>query len=306
MSESWPSIPFHEWEDSCRTLHMMTQVVGKVSLALTPFLSEYWNVAFQVTPRGLTTGIISVGDRAFEVRFDFIGHRVMVETSDLPTQALVLAPSSVAGFYGEFMATLKAVGIDVTINTLPSEVPEPVRFDHDVASATCDLEYIGRWWSTMLHAYRLLNQFRAGFAGKSSPVQFFWGSFDLSSTRFSGRPAPTLENVPEFMRRAEDQENFAAGFWPGNPNANGVRLGEPAFYAYAYPAPPSLYDAPIEPAAARFDSTLGEFILPYEAVRHSSDPDAVVLTFLRSTYEAVTNLGGWNREGLEYAPETMK
>lgn len=300
--DPWPSLPYDEWKDTLDTLHMWTQIVGKVKLELAPFLNEYWNVALHLTARGMTTGIIPYGDRAFEVRFDFVDHNLFIETSDGAIKALSLVPRSVADFYGDFMETLRALGISVSINTMPSEVPNPIPCDINQVYSSYQEEYVTRWWQIQLQTEKVLQVYRSSFVGKSSPIQFFWGSFDLSHTRFSGRPAPVMEGAPHFFQVAEDQENIASGFWPGNTNYGGHTLGEPAFYSYIYPAPGGYASASVQPALAYYDETLGEFILRYDDARRSSSPAETLLTFFQSTYEVGANLAGWDRARLEHAP----
>jgi len=295
---AWPPLPWDEWKETCETLHMWTQVVGKVKLELTPFLNEWWEVAFHVTPRGLTTGLIPCGDRAFAVDFDFTTHNLFVRTSDDRTKALALLPRSVADFYREFMAALHALGIEVAINTTPVEVPHPIPFDQDHQHAAYDPAPVHRWWRILVLTTEVLQRFRSSFVGKSSPINFFWGSFDLSETRFSGKPA-TPPQGPRFYQLGEDQENFACGFWPGNPTAAGVTLGAPAFYAYIYPEPAGFKEATIQPAAASYDPKLGEFILPYEDARRAPSPAQAILDFFQSSYAAAAALAGWDRATLE-------
>ena len=297
----WPELPYEAWEDTLDTLHMWTQVVGKVKLALAPFLNEWWQVAFHITARGMTTGLIPYGDGAFTVDFDFIDHNLVVLTDDGGRKTLSLMPRSVADFYREFMAMLAALGIAVTIDPMPVEVPDPIPFDVDVGHASYDAGAVNRWWRIQVQTARVLQRYRSSFMGKSSPIGFFWGSFDLNATRFSGRPAPLPEG-PRFAQLAEDQENVACGFWPGNPSRPGQPASEPAFYASAYPQPDGFAEAPVQPEAAYFDSALGEFILPYEAARHAPQPETAVLQFFQSVYESAADLAGWDREGLERTP----
>ena len=301
-AERWPALPLNEWRATQETLHLWTQVVGKVKLELTPFINEWWNVAFAVTPRGLTTGPIPVGDGAFSVDFDFVDHALLVRASDGRTRALPLVPRTVAAFYAELLATVRALGIAVAVNPLPVEIPNPISFDVDMAHAAYDPEPVRRWWRIMLQAERVLQRFRSGFVGKSSPVHFFWGSFDLAATRFSGRPATPPAGAPRFVQVAESQENFACGFWPGNATTTGYELGEPAFYAYAYPAPPGFAEATVRPDAARYDPGLGEFLLRYDDVRRAAAPDGAILSFLESTYRAAATLAGWDCKVLEHIP----
>ncbi|MBV8455487.1 MAG: hypothetical protein JO122_02595 [Acetobacteraceae bacterium] len=300
--DAWPPLPYAAWKETCETLQLWTQIVGKVQLALTPFLNEWWNIAFHLTARGLTTGLIPYRDRAFEVRFDFVDHNLVIETDEGATRALSLQPRAVAAFYGEVMGMLEALDIAVTINPVPCEIPNPIPCDVNEAHASYDAEYAARWWRIQLQIAKVLQVYRSAFVGKSSPIQFFWGSFDLSHTRFSGRPAPLPQGVPHFFQLAEDQENVACGFWPGNPNASGVELGEPAFYAYIYPEPDGFKEAAVRPDAAYYDPKLGEFILPYEAVRRAAEPEQALLEFFQSTYAAAADLAKWDRAVLERLP----
>ena len=299
-TETWPELPWDAWKASCDTLHLWTQVVGKVKLALSPFLNEWWNVGFDVTARGLTTSTIPLGSGAFEIDFDFIDHDLTILTSTGTETSLPLAPCSVADFHRELMARLRQCGIEVAIDPLPVEVPDPIPFTEDVIHSSYDPVYVNRWWRILVGTVNVLQRHRSPFFGKSSPILFYWGSFDLNATRFSGRPAPPLEGVPRFFQLAEDQENIACGFWPGNPNAAGIELGEPAFYSYLYPAVPGYREASVEPTSARYDDRLNEFILPYEDVRRMPSPERAILDFFESTYEAGATLARWDRAVLEH------
>lgn len=298
-TEAWPSLLWDEWKDTCTTLHMWTQIVGKVKLELHPFLNQFWQVAFRVTARGLTTGPIPYDDGIFEVEFDLTGHNLYIRTSEGGLKALPLVARTVADFYEEFMTSLSALGIEVAINPIPTEVPNPIPCDQDRVHSSYDPEYVHRWWRILVQTDKVLQGYRSDFVGKSSPVQFFWGSFDLSESRFSGRPATPPKGVPEFFQLAENQENVACGFWPGNVNVAGVTLGEPAFYAYIYPEPPGFKEASVGPGSAYYHPELGEFVLPYEAVRRSASPEQDILEFFRSTYEAAADLANWDRDALE-------
>jgi len=293
--ERWPSLPWEEWKETCDTLHLWTQVIGKVKLALCPPMNELWQVAFHPTPRGLTTGRIPYSEGAFAVSFDFVEHALSVSTSDGPTKVAPLSPRSVAQFYRDFMTTLQELGIEVAITTLPSEVPDPIPFDQDEGHRSYDPEPVGRWWQIMLQISLVLDRYRSSFAGKSSPVLFWWGSFDLNTVRYSGRSAPLLTGVPRFMQLSEDQENLCAGFWPGNAMASGTLIGEPCFYAYTYPEPAGFKEAQLRPAAAGYHAQLGEFLLPYEEVRRAPTPDQAILEFFQSAYEAAATLAQWER-----------
>ena len=294
VGEVWPALPYAEWTDTLETLHMWTQIVGKVKLELAPFLNEWWHVGFTVTARGLTTSTIPVGHRTFQVDFDFLAHRLDVHVSDGASRSLPLHPRSVADFYQEFMAALAALGIGVQITTRPVEVAHTIPFDQDHLHAAYDAEYVTRWWRILVQVDRLLQQYRTPFVGKSSPVLFWWGSFDLAETRFSGRPAPEREWPARWMALGADQEGHAAGFWPGS-----ATMPEPAVFAFTYPEPPGCRDAVIQPDAAYYHLDLSEFILPYETVRTSPAPDQMILDFFRSTYEVGATLGRWDRTALE-------
>ena len=298
--DAWPELPLTAWRETCDTVHMWMQVVGKVKLELAPFLNEWWQVTLHVTARGLTTGLIPWRDGAFDITFDFISHNLVLACSDGRTKEIALVPRSVAAFYAELMAALHALGIDVAIDTLPSEVANPIRCDVDEVHASYDAEYANRWWWILMRTDTVLQRFRSPFVGKSSPIHFFWGSFDLSHTRFSGRPAPTPSG-PRFLRIAEDQENFTCGFWPGGTTMSGL-TGEPSYYAYFYPMPDGLAQADLRPADARWDERVGEFVLPYESMRRAADPAQALLDFLSSVYDAGATLGGWDRAALEKQP----
>ncbi len=297
----WPSLPFTAWQDTYATLHMWTQIIGKIRLALTPKLNHWWQSTLYVTPRGLTTASIPDGARTFAISFDFLEHHLQIETSDGITRRIALVPRSVADFYQEVMGTLNEVGINVRIWTMPQEVAEPIPFDQDHKQAAYDAEYAQRLWLILIQADRVMTAFRSPFIGKSSPVHFFWGSFDLALTRFSGRPAPEhpggVPNMADWVtREAYSHEVSSCGFWPGS------EAVEPIFYAYAYPEPAGFRDYSVQPKEAFYSSQMQEFILPYEAVRQSDAPDAVLLAFLQSTYEATANLGKWDRAVLERPP----
>jgi hypothetical protein len=300
-TETWPALPLSAWQDTQETLHLWTQVAGKLKLALSPFVNEWWNVAFAVAPRGLTTGTIPAGPGAIAIDFDFVDHTLFVRASDGRTRAMPLIPRPVAAFYAELLATVRALGIDVAINPISVELPAPIACDADTAHASYDPDAVARWWRIMVQTDRVLQRFRSPFVGKSSPINFFWGSFDLAHTRFSGRPASPPANWPRFLRIAEDQENFACGFWPGNATMSGVAVGEPAFYAYAYPEPAGFKAAPVHPGAAYYDTDLGEFLLRYEDARQTDAPDQAILDFFQSTYEAAATRAGWDRNALERA-----
>jgi hypothetical protein len=269
------------------------QVAGKIALAQAPPINHSWAVAFHVTARGLSTRTLPYGARSFAIEFDFVDHQLLIRASDGAVSTLPLAPRTVAAFYREVTGTLREMSLPVEIWTVPSEVPTPIRFEADTIHASYDPEYANRFWRILVQVERVLTGTRCMFVGKCSPVHFFWGAMDLAVTRFSGRPAPPREG-PAFMREAYSQEVISHGFWPGS----GPVL-EPAFYAYAAPEPPGLKEARVEPAAAFYHRELGEFILPYEAVRTAADPDAAIRSFVDSTYEQAATLAHWDRKNLE-------
>jgi hypothetical protein len=298
VGEIWPVLLYEDWKDTLDTLHMWTQVVGKVKLELSPFLNEWWNVALYLTARGMTTSTIpgppGARHRVFQVNFDFLDHRLDILVNDGSSRSLLLLPRSVADFYHEFMAALDELGLHLQITTTPQEVENTIPFDQDQVHASYDPDYVTRWWRILVQTDRLLQQYRTPFVGKSSPVLFWWGSFDLSETRFSGRPAPERKWPTRWMAIGADQEAANAGFWPGS-----GKVLEPAFFAYIYPEPPGCREAAIQPDAAYYHLDLSEFILPYEAVRTSPSPDQLILEFFRSTYEVGATLAGWDRAALE-------
>ncbi|SEQ52746.1 hypothetical protein SAMN05216548_105128 [Faunimonas pinastri] len=296
--ERWPELPFLQWRDTALTLQLWTQIVGKVRLALTPWVNHSWHVPLYVTARGLGTTPIPAGDVFLEMEFDFIDHRLVCRTSAGETRFLELRPRSVADFHAELMQVLAGLGIAVAIGGTPSEMPDPVPFAEDRAHASYDADAARRFWHVLLRADAVLKHFRTGFLGKVSPVHFFWGSFDLAVTRFSGRRAPLhpggVPGLPDpVTREAYSHEVSSAGFWPGSD-----AFPEAAFYAYSWPEPGGFRDWPM-PEGARFDEKLGEFILPYDTVRSAADPDALLLRFLTATYEAAAENAGWDRRGLE-------
>ena len=299
LNERWPALPWDAWHDTGETLHMWMQIVGKVKLALAPFLNEWWQVAFHLSARGLTTGPIPLRDGICEMEFDFVDHQLVVRTSDGWHTSLALMPRSVADVYQHLMRALGTLGITCHINPLPVEVPGAIPLDADQVHAAYDPEYAHRWWSILTQIDGVLEQYRSSFVGKSSPIQFFWGSFDLNETRFSGRPATPPQGALRYQQLAEDQENVACGFWPGNTSASGVTLGEPAFYAYSYPEPPGFKKASMRPDMAHYDEGLGEFILLYEDARRSRDPTRAVSDFFDSAYDAAATLAHWDRSQLE-------
>jgi Family of unknown function (DUF5996) len=294
VGEDWPPLPYHEWKETLDTLHMWTQVVGKIKLKLVPFLNEWWEVAFTVTSRGLTTSTIPFGRRVFQGDFDFIDHRLDIHVSDGSSRTIPLRPRSVADFYREFMGALEELGIRVQITTNPVEVENTIPFDQDHVHNSYDPEYVTRWWRILLQVDRLLQRYRTPFVGKSSPVLFWWGSFDLSEARFSGRPAPEREWPTRWMALGADQEQACAGFWPGS-----GKVQSPALFAYTYPEPPGCREAAIQPDSAFYHPDISEFILPYEEVRRSPNPDQMILKFFASAFEVGTTLAGWDRTALE-------
>lgn len=290
----WPVLLFAEWEGTCDTLHMWTQIVGKTRLTLAPLENHWWNVPLYVTPRGLTTSAIPYGASAFAVDFDFVEHKLWLRTSDGRQHSMGLHPRSVADFYSEYMASLRGLGIEVSIHRTPVEFDDTTPFDKDQHHASYDTKYVERFHRILINCERTFKQFRAGFLGKCSPVHFFWGSFDLAVTRFSGRAAPQREGVDPVTREAYSHEVTSCGFWPGD-----RRFKEAAFYAYSAPSPPGLDAEPVRPAAAYWDKQLGEFILKYSDVRTAPAPDQEILDFCQSTYEAGAKLAHWDRSNLE-------
>jgi hypothetical protein len=301
-TERWPALPYAAWKETRDTLHLWTQVVGKVRLALTPWLNHSWHVTLYVTARGLTTSPIPWGGGSFQIDFDFIDHVLWVRTSEGHFRQLMLRPMSVAEFYEDLMIALRDLGITVNIMTTPCEIADCIPFDQDTVHAAFDAEYVNRFWRVLLSASEVFARFRTGFLGKASPVHFFWGSFDLAVTRFSGRRAPRHPGgVPHLAdsvaQEAYSHEVSSAGFWPGG----GGPIDYASFYSYAYPAPEGFGAARVLPKEAFFSKELGEFLLPYDAIRATPDPDAALLSFLHSTYEAAADLGRWDRKALDCA-----
>ena len=293
--DAWPEIEYASWRDTAVTLQMWTQMAGKVRLALSPWLNHGWQVPLYVNARGLGTSPIHLGRGMLQIDFDFVDHRLVICTSEGPYRGFHLEPMSVATFYRRFMKELEAAGVPVTISTMPSEVPEPIRFPDDEVHASYDPVAVERFWRALQQADRLFQLFRTSFLGKSSPVHFFWGSFDLAVTRFSGREAPLhpggVPGLPDAItREAYSHEVSSAGFWPGSEN-----FPRPAFYSYAYPMPAGFEQARVEPEGASWSTELSEWVLPYDAVRTAADPDAALMRFLQTTYEAAATLGGWDR-----------
>jgi hypothetical protein len=296
----WPALPFAAWRDTCATLQLWTQVVGKIRLAQTPWVNHSWHVALYVSARGLTTSPIPYGAGSFEIEFDFIDHVLWVRTSDGHFRQLMLKPVSVAEFYYDVGIALKELGLGIAINTMPCEIAGAVAFEQDRLHKSYDPDAANRFWRVLVSTHKVMSHFRTGFLGKVSPVHFFWGSFDLAVTRFSGRKAPRhpggVPHLPNAVaREAYSHEVSSAGFWPGSPQP----VDYPAFYSYAYPAPEGFAEARVKPADAFFSKLLGEFILPYDAVRTAADPDATLMEFLQSTYAAAADLAQWDRAALE-------
>lgn len=297
--EAWPEIPYPEWEKTCATLHRWTQIVGKIRLSLSPWINHSWQVALYLTPQGLTTSPIPFRDDAFQIDFNFYDQELVVTKSAGENKKLALRPQAVADFYGELMGLLKGMEIEVSIDRIPNEVPDPIPLDEDRSHHEYDGAAARRFHRALLSSYLVLSEFRTAFLGKVSPVHFFWGSFDLAVTRFSGRKAPLHPGghpgLPDDVsREAYSHEVSSAGFWPGNGG-----LGYPAFYSYAYPQPENYSSYPIGPAAAFYDKNLGEYLLPYDAVREAANPRASLLEFLETTYQAAAETGRWDRSALE-------
>ena len=300
-NEAWPALPLSEWRGTCETLQLWTQIVGKIRLARTPWLNHSWHVTLYVNARGLTTSLIPGDGRGFEIQFDFIEHVLDIRTTSGTAAQLPLRSESVASFHDRLMVALRDLGIGVAINDFPCEIAGAIPFTRDHAHASYDAEYANRFWRVLLQADRVFKEFRTGFLGKCSPVHFFWGSFDLAVTRFSGRRAPNFSgDVPgvsaKIMQEAYSHEVSSAGFWPGG---RGV---DASFYSYAYPSPPAFAKAKVQPERAFYHGELGEFLLPYEAVRSATNPDAALLSFLDSTYAAAADASGWDRAALECPP----
>jgi hypothetical protein len=298
MNDVWPALPYGEWKATAKTLHMWTQIVGKIRLALTPWINHSWHVTLYVTARGLTTSPMFVGPRVLQIDFDFIDHALRFETGEGIQKTIRLAPKSVASFYGEVRSTLAELKVAVEINPAPNEVDPAIPFEKNETDASYDPEYANRFWRVLLQSDRVFKEFRSDFCGKCSPVHFFWGSFDLAVTRFSGRRAPQhpggVPHLPdEVTREAYSHEVSSLGFWPGN-----ELMPDPIFYSYAYPAPNGFAEAKIGPAFASYNAQLKEFVLPYEQMRQNESPDAALLEFARSTYDAASTLGGWDRAAL--------
>jgi hypothetical protein len=295
----WPDLPLEAWSETCDTLHLWTQIAGKVRIATTPLINHWWNSTLLVTARGLAAPAMPYTGGTFDIIFDFAHHQLVIETSDCRTESFALAPMTVADFYAEFMKRLHRLGIDVQIRTMPCEIEKPILFDQDRGHAQYDPVYAQSFWRALAQSARVMSEFRAHFIGKVSPIHFFWGSFDLAVTRFSGRTAPPPKGHTPYvadwvMAEAYSHECASCGFWPGNGG-----FGYPAYYVYAYPEPAGYGDTPLRTKEAAYNTDLGQFILPYDAVRKASDPDALLLGFLQETYEAAANLAKWDRQSLE-------
>jgi hypothetical protein len=290
----WPALPWEEWKQTAATLHMWMQIVGKTRLALTPLVNHWWNVPLYVTARGLSTSSIPYKDDLLDIEFDFIEHRLHVRMTSGESRSIALRPQSVASFYGEYLELLRSLAIDTKINPKPVEIADPIPFAEDHQHASYDKDSVYRFWRILQRSDMLFKRFRAGFLGKSSPVHFFWGSFDLAVTRFSGKPAPPRAGADAITREAYSHEVISAGFWPGNGG-----FGAPAFYCYAAPQPIGLEKQEVHPPQAFYSDELKEFILKYDDVREMNSPDDAVLEFLQSSYEAAANLAGWDRAALE-------
>jgi hypothetical protein len=299
QADAWPELNYRDWRATCETLHLWTQIVGKIRLAQTPWQIHSWHATLYVTARGLTTSPIPYGHRSFQIDFDFVEHALIVRTDNGATHVLPLYAHSVAEFQARLFEALASLDLRITIRGRPNEIPNAIPFAKDHVHAAYDPDYVRRFLRVLLAADRALKEFKNSFLGKTSPVHFFWGSFDLAVTRFSGRLAPPhpggIPNLPDAVtREAYSHEVSSAGFWPG-----GGPTDYAAFYSYAYPAPPGFHAISVRPAAAFFDAGAGEFLLPYDAVRTSPDPDAALREFLESTYDAAADTGGWNRAALD-------
>ena len=295
--DAWPALSLEAWQDTYDTLHMWTQIVGKIRKTLTPLVNHWWNVTLYVTSRGLTTSPIPYGTRTFEISFDFIDHKLDILTCEGLTKQIELAPKTVAQFYQELLESLRALNIDAKIHAAPDEVANPIPFAEDFTHKSYDPEYAHKFWRILATIDCVFKEFRGRFIGKCSPVHFFWGSFDLAVTRFSGRPAPERPGADAITREAYSHEVISAGFWPG-----GGEIKGPAFYAYAAPEPPGYKTARVRPQAAFYHSGMSEFFLMYDDVRRAESPKTMLMEFLESTYAAAADLAKWDRDALERAP----
>jgi len=290
-NDAWPKLVLEEWQQTYDTLHMCSQIVGKIRLAQTALVNHWWNTPLYVSPLGLTTTAIPHGERLFEIEFDFQDHKLRILTSDGTEKAFDLRPQSVSAFYQELMSTLRGLGLNVKIWPMPVEIPNPIRFDQDQVHASYDPEYATRFWHALIRIDDVFKKFRARFVGKVSPVHFWWGSFDHAVTRFSGRTAPPRAGADRITQEAYSHECISHGFWPGG---NGIQA---SFYAYAAPEPDGFSSAPV--STGFYSNDLKEFLLPYDAVRNSRSPETTLMDFLQSTYEAGANLAKWDRKALE-------
>jgi len=291
---AWPSLAWSEWAETADTLHMWTQIVGKTRLALTPLENHWWNVPLYVTARGLGTSAMPYGDEVLDIEFDFVAHRLRFRLSTGQDLSMPLRAQTVADFYKEYLECLESLGVQVKIDPMPCELASPIRFDLDTEHKSYDAEYVQRFWRILVRAEKIFRQWGTGFLGKVSPVHFFWGSFDMAVTRFSGRPAPPRPGADSIQREAYSHEVISAGFWPGNGG-----YGAAAFYCYAAPVPEGLAEAKVRPAAAAWDKALGEFIFKYDAVRAEASPEKALMEFLDSSYGAAADAAKWDRAALE-------
>lgn len=296
---TWPALPYAAWRDTCATLHLWLQIVGKIRLVRCPWVNHSWHVTLHVTARGLSTRLIPHGAISFQIDFDFIDHRLLILVSDGGAAILPLEPQTTAAFYRQVQETLQRLGVPVAINTTPNELPDPIPFEQDEVHRAYDPQYVNRYWRVLVQAQRVFEDFRSRFIGKCSPVHYFWGSADLAVTRFSGRTAPPhpggVPHLPDWVaREAYSQEVSSSGFWAGSD-----QYPHAVFYSYAYPQPPGFATATVRPDIAHYSAELKEFVLPYEDLRHSASADAALLEFLQTTYEAAATLGKWDRQALE-------
>jgi len=294
VGATWPSLVWNEWAATADTLHMWTQIVGKTRLALTPLQNHWWNVPLYVTARGLGTSAMPYGDDALDIEFDFVTHALHFRMSSGQEREMKLRPRTVADFYKEYLDTLASLGVEVKIDPMPCELAHPIRFDLDTEHKSYDPEYVERFWHVLLLTEKVFRRFGTGFLGKVSPIHFFWGSFDMAVTRFSGRPAPPRPGADQIQREAYSHEVISAGFWPGNGG-----YGAAAFYCYAAPVPEGLADAKVRPTAAGWDKALGEFIFRYDDLRAEASPEAALMEFLESAYAAAADAAKWDRAALE-------
>lgn len=290
----WPSLRYENWSDTLDLLHMKMQIIGKVKLALNPFLNQWWQVAFYLNMRGMTTGLIPYEDGVFEIQFNFIDHNLSIRSSNNQLKVIPLFPSTVAVFYSDFTDTLKSMGINAVINTLPVEFADPVRFELDNGKKSYDKDFVHTWWKILIQVQKVFQGFRSGFRGKSSPVHFFWGSFDLCETRFSGNPCAIPEGADIIMKFAENEENFSFGFWPGDKN-----YPHAAFYSYFYPAPEGTETSGGNHGEKYYNTKMKEYILDYQEVIDSQNPEELILQFLNETYDMGARAAGWDVESLK-------